>query len=87
MTFKEFQKMCEKKHMNMVLWDFWHTEWKWLCKYGYHNWMLTHKAEIIETVEETAYMKVKKVDMVDKEYAVCHCCGVQIEITDDEDVA
>ena len=85
MTFKEFKKLQEKKYLNMLLWDFWHTEWRWLCKHGYHNWQLQHKAEIVETVEETEYMRVKKVDKVDKEYAVCHCCGIQVEITHDDE--
>ena len=85
MTFKEFKKLQEKKYLNMLLWGFWHTEWKWLCKHGYHNWQLQHKAEIVETVEETAYMRVKKVDKVDKEYAVCHCCGIQVEVTHDDE--
>ena len=84
MTFKEFKKLQEKKYLNMLLWDFWHTEWKWLCKHGYHNWQLMNKAEIVETVEETTYMRVKKVDKIDKLVAHCHCCGIEMEVTDVE---
>ena len=85
MTFEKFQKMCQEKHMNMVLWDMFHVEWKWLCKHGYHNWQLMNIAEWITTEEsEGAYMKITRNKRCDKLIAHCHCCGAELEVKDVE---
>ena len=83
MTFKEFLDMCQEKHMHMVLWDFWHIEWKWLCKHDYHNWQLHNVAEWITTEEnEEPYIKITRNKSVDKLIARCHCCGREVVIVD-----
>ena len=84
MTFTEFQEMCRKKHMNMVLWDMFHVEWKFACKHGYHNWQLMNIAEWFRTEgTDGPYIKITRNERCDKLIARCHCCGKEIEIYDD----